>query len=152
MRVVLQRVRRGRVSVHGETIAEIDKGYVILLGVASNDGDAQAGWLAKKCADLRLFEDHQGKLNLSLREVGGEILVVSQFTLYADARKGRRPSFTKAAPPEHAEPLVEHFTQALAAEGIKVQLGKFGEHMLVELENDGPVTLILERSAEEEPA
>ena len=147
MRAVLQRVQRGRVSVHGETVAEIGQGYVILLGVASDDGEAEAHWLAKKCADLRIFEDAQGKMNLSINEVEGEILVVSQFTLYGDARKGRRPSFTKAAPPEIAAPLVDTFSQTLAAAGIPVQTGSFGEHMLVELENDGPVTLVLERNA-----
>lgn len=147
MRVVLQRVQRGRVSVHGETVAEIGHGYVILLGVATGDGEAQAHWLANKCADLRVFEDEQGKMNLSISELGGEILLVSQFTLYGDVRKGRRPSFTKAAPPEIAAPLVDTFAQTLQASGISVQMGRFGEHMQVELVNDGPVTLVLERNA-----
>ncbi len=147
MKAVLQRVRHGRVIVQNETIAEIGQGYVILLGVTLDDGEDQAFWLAKKCANLRLFEDSQGKMNLSLEDVGGEVLVVSQFTLYADARKGRRPSFARAALPEVAEPLVEHFIQVMAAEGLSVQGGAFGEHMLVEIENDGPVTLILERLA-----
>jgi D-tyrosyl-tRNA(Tyr) deacylase len=147
MRAILQRVRHGRVSVAGKVIAEIGQGYVILLGVSVDDGEEQAFWLAKKCANLRLFEDAHGKMNLSLDEVGGEVLVVSQFTLYADARKGRRPSFTRAALPEKAKPLVDSFIDTLIAEGIPVQVGEFGEHMLVDIENDGPVTLILERNA-----
>lgn len=147
MRAILQRVRHGRVSVQGKVMAEIGQGYVILLGVTVDDGEEQAFWLAKKCANLRLFEDAQGKMNLSLDEVGGEVLVVSQFTLYADARKGRRPSFTRAALPEKAKPLVDYFTDVLVAEGIPVQVGEFGEHMVVDIENDGPVTLILERNA-----
>jgi D-tyrosyl-tRNA(Tyr) deacylase len=147
MRAILQRVRHGRVSVAGKVIAEIGQGYVILLGVSVDDGEEQAFWLAKKCANLRLFEDAHCKMNLSLDEVGGEVLVVSQFTLYADARKGRRPSFTRAALPEKAKPLVDSFIDTLIAEGIPVQVGEFGEHMLVDIENDGPVTLILERNA-----
>jgi len=147
MRAILQRVRHGRVSVAGKVIAEIGQGYVILLGVSVDDGEEQAFWLAKKCANLRLFEDAHGRMNLSLDEVGGEVLVVSQFTLYADARKGRRPSFTRAALPEKAKPLVDSFIDTLIAEGIPVQVGEFGEHMLVDIENDGPVTLILERNA-----
>ena len=147
MRAVLQRVQRGRVSVQGKTVAAIGQGYVILLGVAEDDGEAQAHWLANKCADLRLFEDAQGKMNLSLHDIQGEVLVVSQFTLYADARKGRRPSFTRAAPPELAAPLVDYFVEMIAARGIPAKKGSFGEHMLVELQNDGPVTLVLERNA-----
>jgi D-tyrosyl-tRNA(Tyr) deacylase len=147
MRAILQRVRQGRVSIQGKVIAEIGQGYVILLGVTVDDEDDQAFWLAKKCANLRLFEDAQGKMNLSIDEVKGEVLVVSQFTLYADVRKGRRPSFTRAALPDKAKPLVDHFIEVLVAEGIPVQVGEFGEHMIVEIENDGPVTLILERNA-----
>ena len=147
MRAILQRVQHGRVSVQGKVTAEIGQGYVILLGVTMDDGEEQAFWLAKKCANLRLFEDAQGKMNLSLDEIGGEVLVVSQFTLYADARKVRRPSFTRAALPEKAKPLVDHFTEVLASEGIPVQVGEFGEHMVVDIVNDGPVTLILERNA-----
>lgn len=149
MRAILQRVRRGRVTVEDKIIANIGQGYVIFLGVTVDDTEEQAIWLAKKCANLRLFEDGQGKMNLSIHEVEGEVLVVSQFTLYADARKGRRPSFARAALPEKAKPMVEFFTQAIAAEGIPVQVGEFGEHMLVDIENDGPVTLILERSVGE---
>ena len=146
MRAILQRVRRGRVSIDDKQIAEIGQGYVIFLGVTLDDSEEQAVWLAKKCANLRLFEDEQGRMNLSIEDIGGEVLVVSQFTLYADARKGRRPSFSHAALPELAKPLVDRFAEAVAAEGIPVQAGQFGEHMLVEIENDGPVTLMLERN------
>ncbi len=147
MRALLQRVRHGSVSVDGEVIAAIGQGYLILLGVAVGDGKEQAIWLAKKCANLRLFEDAQGKMNRSLEEIKGEVLVVSQFTLYADARKGRRPNFARAALPDVAKPLIDCFVDTLVTEGIPVQVGAFGEHMQVELENDGPVTLILERNA-----
>ncbi len=146
---MLQRVRRGRVSVEGQPVAEMGRGYVILLGVTLGDDVAQAEWLAKKCVDLRIFEDAEGKMNLSLKEIGGEVLVVSQFTLYADTRKGRRPSFVQAARPEVAEPLVEHFARVIEAAGIPVQMGRFGEHMVVEIDNDGPVTLVLERHADD---
>jgi D-tyrosyl-tRNA(Tyr) deacylase len=127
-------------------VAEIGKGYVILLGVTLDDGEEQAIWLAKKCTNLRIFEDPQGKMNLSIHDVKGEVLVVSQFTLYADVRKGRRPSFARAALPNIAKPLVDCFTDSIVAEGIPVKTGEFGEHMFVEIENDGPVTLILERN------
>lgn len=147
MRIVLQRVRRGRVSVGGNTLAEIGRGLVILVGVGRRDSQAEAAWLAEKCATLRVFEDEQGKTNLSVLEVGGEALVVSQFTLYADTRKGRRPSFIDAALPEQAEPLVRHFAQTLAERGVPTQTGEFGAHMLVEIDNDGPVTIVLEREA-----
>ena len=146
MRVVVQRVRRGRVSVDGRTVAEIGPGFVILVGVGKGDGREQAEWLADKCAGLRVFEDSQGKMNLALPDVGGAVLVVSQFTLYADAGKGRRPSFIDAAPPDHAAPLVEALADGLRQLGIPVQSGSFGAHMLVEIENDGPVTILLERS------
>jgi len=145
MRAVLQRVRRGRVSVDGDTIAAIDHGLVILIGAGQADTAGEAEWLAEKSAVLRVFEDEQGKTNLSVQDVGGEVLVVSQFTLYADSRKGRRPSFINAAPPEIAQPLVDHFTDHLEGLGVSVQRGVFGAHMLVEIENDGPVTIILER-------
>ncbi len=145
MRAVLQRVRRGRVSVDGNTIAAIERGLVILIGVGQADTASEAEWLAEKCAVLRVFEDNQGKTNLSVQDVGGEVLVVSQFTLYADTRKGRRPSFINAAPPEIAQPLVDHFVDHLGGLGVSVQKGVFGAHMLVEIENDGPVTIILER-------
>jgi len=141
MRIVLQRVRRGRVSVGGHTIAEIGLGLVILVGVGQGDGEGEARWLAEKCATLRVFEDPAGKINLSIKDVEGEAIVVSQFTLYADTRKGRRPSFVKAAPPEMAEPLVQYFADHLADQGIPTKAGQFGAHMLVEIENDGPVTI-----------
>ena len=144
MRIVLQRVRRGCVSVEGSPIAEIGQGVVILLGVGPDDGEEQARYLAEKIANLRIFEDEQGKINRSLLEVGGAAIVVSQFTLYADTRKGRRPSFTDAAPPEVARPLVERFAGLLALQGVPTQTGEFGAHMLVEIENDGPVTIWME--------
>lgn len=145
MRVLLQRVRRGAVTVAGEEIAEIGRGVVLLVGVTHGDTPAEAEWLAKKVAELRIFENEAGRFDRSLLDVGGSTLVVSQFTLYADTRKGRRPSFTRAAPPEMAEPLVEHFARALAELGVPVQTGRFGAHMLVSIENDGPVTILLER-------
>jgi D-aminoacyl-tRNA deacylase len=145
MRVILQRVRRGSVSVSGRPVAEIGPGVVILLGVGPDDGEEQARYLVEKIANLRIFEDEQGKINRSLLEVGGAAIVVSQFTLYADTRKGRRPSFTDAAPPELAQPLVERFSALLAQQGVPTQMGEFGAHMLVEIENDGPVTIWMER-------
>jgi D-tyrosyl-tRNA(Tyr) deacylase len=145
MRVVLQRVSSGRVAVEGNTISEISLGVVILLGIGPGDGEEQARYLANKIANLRIFEDEAGKINHSLLDVGGEAIVVSQFTLYADTRKGRRPSFTKAAPPEIASPLVERFAQLLAEQGVPTQTGEFGAHMLVEIANDGPVTIWMER-------
>jgi len=146
MRAVLQRVRRGRVSVENETIAEIKQGLVILLGIGQDDSADEAHWLAEKSATLRIFEDDAGKTNLSIQDIKGETIVVSQFTLYADTRKGRRPSFINAAAPDVAEPLVEQFTAHLSAQGVPTQTGVFGAHMLVEIENDGPVTILLERN------
>lgn len=145
MRVVIQRVTSGRVSVAGRVIAEIGRGLVILTGIGPQDGDEQLSYLADKIVNLRIFEDEQGKMNLSLQEVGGEALVVSQFTLYADTRKGRRPSFTDAAPPEIARVLVDRFAEQLRQQGIRTQVGEFGAHMLVEIANDGPVTIWMER-------
>jgi D-tyrosyl-tRNA(Tyr) deacylase len=145
MRLVLQRVRRGRVTVEGLEVAAIGRGLVILAGVGHGDTSEQAEALAEKVSTLRVFEDGDGKTNLSLQDVGGQALVVSQFTLYADTRKGRRPSFIDAALPEVAEPLVRRFADALAARGVPTQMGVFGAHMLVEIENDGPVTIVLER-------
>lgn len=145
MRAVVQRVRKASVSVGDEVVGAIGPGLVVLLGVKNGDTEAEARWLANKIANLRIFSDQEGKFNLSALDVGGEALVVSQFTLYADARKGRRPSFTEAAPPEVAEPLVEKFVEFLRAEGLKVETGRFGAMMLVEIHNDGPVTIILER-------
>jgi len=145
MRAVVQRVRRGSVSVEGRRIAAIEAGVVILLGIGHGDGEEQARYLAEKIANLRIFEDEAGKINRSLLEVGGEAIVVSQFTLYADTRKGRRPSFVDAALPEIARPLVERFAEMLRGLGTPTQTGEFGAHMLVEIENDGPVTILLER-------
>lgn len=147
MRAVLQRVRHGRVSVAGRAVAEISHGLMILVGVGHGDTESEARWLAEKCAGLRIFEDSEGKTNLSVQDVGGQAIVVSQFTLYADARKGRRPSFIDAAPPETAEPLVRLFADHLEAQGVPTQTGEFGTHMLVEIDNDGPVTIVLERQA-----
>jgi D-tyrosyl-tRNA(Tyr) deacylase len=145
MRILLQRVRQGRVVVGERTLAEIGTGMVILVGVGPGDGEQQARYLAEKVANLRIFEDEAGKLNRSLLDVGGQAIVVSQFTLYADTRKGRRPSFTAAALPEVAAPLVERFAELLRQQGVFVQTGEFGTHMLVEIANDGPVTIWLER-------
>lgn len=144
MRAVVQRVSEGRVTVDGEVVGEIGQGLVVLVGVTHGDTEAQARWLARKIAGLRIFEDDAGKLNRSVQDVGGEILVVSQFTLYADARKGRRPSFIHAAPPEVAEPLIEHFCQALREEGLTVATGRFRAMMQVCLCNEGPVTIIVD--------
>jgi D-tyrosyl-tRNA(Tyr) deacylase len=145
MRVVLQRVNRGSVIVERETIAEIGLGLVILLGVGPEDGEDQINYLVNKIAKLRIFEDDQGKINRSVLDVGGAAIVVSQFTLYADTRKGRRPSFTNAAPPDLASPLVDRFAEQLAALGVPTQTGQFGAHMQVEIHNDGPVTIWMER-------
>jgi D-tyrosyl-tRNA(Tyr) deacylase len=144
MRAVVQRVSTASVSVDGTVVAAIDQGFLILLGITHEDGETEAQYLARKIAGLRVFEDEAGKMNLALADVGGAALVVSQFTLYGDARKGRRPSFTHAAGPEHAEPLYQRFCELLAAEGIPVSKGVFQAHMHVALVNDGPVTLWLD--------
>ncbi|HSJ59337.1 MAG TPA: D-aminoacyl-tRNA deacylase [Anaerolineae bacterium] len=145
MRAVIQRVRRGRVSVEGETLGEIGQGLVILVGAGHGDGEAEAQWLADKVTHLRIFADDQEKTNLSLLDVDGEALVVSQFTLYADCRKGRRPSFIYAAAPEVAAPLVDVFAARMRANGVRqVGTGEFGAMMLVEIENDGPFTIFLD--------
>ena len=145
MRIVVQRVTKASVSVDGKVVGHIGPGLAVLLGVARDDGEKQARFLASKVANLRIFADEQSKFNLSALEVGAEALVVSQFTLYGDAHKGRRPSFSKAAPPEIAEPLVEAFVAFLEEEGLLVETGIFGAMMLVEIHNDGPVTIILEK-------
>jgi D-aminoacyl-tRNA deacylase len=141
MRAVIQRVRRGSVTVDGRTLAGIGPGLVILLGVGPTDTEENAHLMARKIALLRIFEDAQGKMNLSVLDIKGSAIVVSQFTLYADTRKGNRPSFTDAALPDLARPLVDRFTTLLSEQGIPTQTGEFGAHMLVSLENDGPVTI-----------
>ena len=132
-------------SVGGEVVGAIERGVVVLVGVTHDDTEERAEWLARKIAGLRIFEDRVGKMNAGLLDVDGAALVISQFTLYADARKGRRPGFTDAAPPEVAEPLVEYFAQVLRNHGVPVETGVFGADMLVEIHNDGPVTILLER-------
>ncbi len=144
MRAVVQRVKRASVVVAGEVVGEIGVGFLVLLGITHSDGDVQAAYLARKIAGLRVFEDADGKMNLCLSDVGGAVLAVSQFTLYGDVRKGRRPSFSDAARPEQAEPLYQRFCQLLAAEGVAVAQGVFQAHMQVTLVNDGPVTLWLD--------
>ncbi len=145
MRVVLQRVSSASVSIEGRVVGSIGRGFLVLVGFTAGDGGDDVEWMADKIAGIRLFSDDEGKMNLSLTDVDGAVLVVSQFTLYADARKGRRPSFVDAAPPEQAVPLYESFVGALGARGLPVETGEFGALMAVELVNDGPVTLILER-------
>lgn len=147
MRVVLQRVSRASVTVAGRVAGAIGTGFCLLVGFSHTDTPAEADWMAEKIAGLRLFSDPDGKMNLGLTEVGGMVLVVSQFTLYGDASKGRRPSFVDAARPEVAGPLYEMFVAALRARRLGVETGEFGAMMEVELVNDGPVTLILERQA-----
>jgi D-aminoacyl-tRNA deacylase len=145
MRVILQRVKRGSVTVDGRITGAVDVGFVALVGVTHGDTQAEADLLAKKTANLRVFEDDTGKMNLSALDVGAGVLVVSQFTLYADMRKGRRPSFIDAAQPDIASPLVDHYAERLRAEGIvRVEMGVFGAMMMVEIHNDGPVTIILD--------
>jgi D-aminoacyl-tRNA deacylase len=145
MKALLQRVSHASVTVDGAIVGQIGRGFCVLLGVTHNDTQAEAEWLANKIAGLRLFEDEAGKMNLGLSDVGGAVLVVSQFTLYGDARKGRRPSFTDAAPPEIAEPLVDYLADQLRGRGLTVATGVFGAMMQVEIHNDGPVTLMIER-------
>jgi len=143
VKAVIQRVTRASVVVDGETVGAIGSGLVVLLGVAQADGADDARRLAQKTAEMRIFEDDEGRFNVSLLDTGGEALVVSQFTLLADTRRGRRPSFVDAAPPEVAEPLVREFEDALRGMGVTVAGGRFGAHMHVDLVNDGPVTIIL---------
>ncbi|MEO8295711.1 MAG: D-aminoacyl-tRNA deacylase [Gemmatimonadota bacterium] len=146
MRIVLQRVHHASVSIDGSVVGAIEAGYCILVGFTHDDTPARADWMAEKIAGLRLFSDAGGKMNLALGDIGGACLVVSQFTLYGDAGKGRRPSFVEAARPEVAIPLYEHFIAALRATGLTVATGIFGAMMKVDLSNNGPVTLVLERS------
>jgi D-tyrosyl-tRNA(Tyr) deacylase len=145
VRVVLQRVSRASVSIDGRVVGQIGRGFLVLVGFTRSDGPAAIDWMADKIIGLRLFPDDDGKMNRSLGEAAGGLLVVSQFTLYGDARKGRRPSFVDAAPPEHAIPCYERFVEALRSRGATVETGTFGAMMEVALVNDGPVTLVLER-------
>ena len=147
MRVVLQRVSRASVTIDGRIAGAVGRGLCLLVGLTHTDTEATVDWMAEKVAGLRLFSDAEGKMNLGLDQVGGAVLVVSQFTLYGDAAKGRRPSFVDAARPEQAIPLYERFVAALRGRGLEVATGEFGAQMLVEIHNDGPVTLILERNA-----
>jgi D-aminoacyl-tRNA deacylase len=144
MRAVVQRVRSSRVVVDGKVVGEIGRGLLVLLGIRTGDTIDQARWLADKVVGLRILEDEQGKMNVSVADAGGSVLVVSQFTLYGDCSKGRRPSFIDAARPEVAEPLYEAFANAIRMEGVPVATGQFGAMMQVELVNDGPVTVILD--------
>ncbi len=146
MRVVLQRASRAAVRVDGQTVGAIGRGFVVLAGFAPGDGEVALAWMADKIAGLRLFADADGKMNLPLADVGGRLLVISQFTLYGDASKGRRPSFVDAAPPAQAEALYDRFVALLRERGLEVETGRFGAMMEVELVNDGPVTLVLEKS------
>jgi D-tyrosyl-tRNA(Tyr) deacylase len=144
MRAVLQRVSRAKVIVNGEIVGEIAFGLLVLLAVARDDAEADATYLAEKIAHLRIFEDDQGKMNRSVREAGGSILAVSQFTLYGDARRGKRPSFDAAAPPEKARQLYEFFVEKIRASGLHCETGRFQQTMQVELMNEGPVTILLD--------
>ncbi|NMA46350.1 MAG: D-tyrosyl-tRNA(Tyr) deacylase [Lentisphaerae bacterium] len=152
MRALIQRVTQASVVIAGETVGQIGQGLLILLGVRQGDTTAEAEFLADKCLNLRIFEDAAGKMNLSLLDIEGEMLVVSQFTLYGDTRRGRRPSFIDAAPPETSEPLYEYFVERLACCGLPVATGRFGANMEIHLVNDGPVTILLEKEHEDASA
>ena len=144
MKIVVQRVSKAQVEVEGKIVGKIEKGFLVLLGVTHGDTKEQADYIVKKLCNLRIFTDENGKMNLSLKDVGGELLIVSQFTLYGDCRKGRRPSFSSAARPEVATKLYEEFIEKARKENIVTKTGRFGAHMMVDLTNDGPVTILLE--------
>ena len=144
MKLVVQRVKQAEVKVKGNSVGKIEKGFLILLGVTHEDAKENVDKLVKKVCGLRVFEDQNGKMNLSIKDIGGELLIVSQFTLYADTKKGNRPSFVKAAAPEKANELYEYFISECKKNGIKVETGEFGAHMEVSLVNDGPVTIIMD--------
>ena len=144
MRVVVQRVRRASVKIEGRRVSEIGAGLLVLAGVAADDTSESCEWMAEKVCNLRVFDDDQGKMNRTVQDVGGAILCVSQFTLLGDCRKGRRPSYDRAAAPDAAKPIYEHFVDALRAQGVQVETGEFRAMMDVELVNDGPVTLLLD--------
>lgn len=147
MRVIVQRVSNASVTVDGDVVGDIGPGLLCLVGIGEGDTEEEARWLAHKTANLRIFADEDDRMNLSVKDIGGSILVVSQFTLYANTRKGFRPSFVGAAPPDVAEPLVDLYTEAIQDENVPVETGIFGAYMEVSLENDGPVTIILEKNA-----
>lgn len=148
MRVVIQRVTSSQVTIEGTIVGAIAQGLNLLVGIAETDTETELDWMARKCLDLRLFPDENGKLDRSVVEIGGELLVISQFTLYGDARKGRRPSFDRAAAPAQAEALYEAFVAKLRSSNLRVETGKFGAMMRVSIENSGPVTIILERESQ----
>lgn len=148
MRTVVQRVRSSSVEIDGKIVGKIDKGLMILVGIRHDDTKKQVEWMADKIKKLRIFEDEDGKMNLSAKDVGAEYLIVSQFTLYGDCKKGTRPSFTDAAVPSVAIPLYEYFIELMKADGDNVQTGEFGADMLVSIENDGPVTMVIDRNNE----
>ena len=145
MKTVIQRVSEASVTIDGQVTGRIGKGFMILIGIGAEDTEEQADWIAQKIANMRIFEDEEERMNLSLKDVGGEILAISQFTLYADCRKGNRPNFLGAGKPEMSEPLYEYLCDALRAHGIHVETGVFGADMKVALVNNGPVTIVLER-------
>ena len=151
MRALVQRVSQASVTIEGQQVASIVQGLVVLLGAGRGDTEADASYLADKVANLRIFSDAADKFNLSALDTGGEVLVVSQFTLYGDTRKGRRPSFTDAAPPEEAEPLIDKFVELLRASGLKVETGRFRQNMLVEIHNSGPVTIFIDSAERLKP-
>jgi D-tyrosyl-tRNA(Tyr) deacylase len=151
VRALVQRVSRASVTIEGQKVASIQQGLVVLLGAGRGDSEADASYLADKVANLRIFSDAADKFNLSALDTGGEVLVVSQFTLYGDTRKGRRPSFTDAAPPDEAEPLIDKFVELLRAAGLKVETGRFRQNMLVEIHNSGPVTIFIDSEERHKP-